>query len=231
MHRIVCGSPTSPTCRPGAGFLYLAIVLDVFSRRGGGVVDGYSSAHRAGAPRAEHGLGPAPPPSASCITPTRGSQYTSLAFGKRCQEMGVIPSTGSAGDCFDNAMAESFFATLECELIDRRSFHTPAEARRAVFEFIEGWYDRSSLRTSFYVIDGKRLSWLASGTARCVRWARAEAAMAWPRVPSRSVRRNSHGPSLNGCRASIFPRSAATRSVRGATPMSAAASRRLSQGS
>ena len=108
----------------------------------------------------------------------KGSQYTSLAFGKRCQEMGVIPSTGSAGDCFDNAMAESFFATLECELIDRRSFQTPAEARRAVFEFIEGWYDRSSLRTPFYVIDGKRLCWLASGTARCVRWARAEAAMA-----------------------------------------------------
>ena len=55
--------------------------------------------------------------------------------------MGVIPSTGSAGDCFDNAMAESFFATLECELIDRRSFHTQAEARMAVFEFIEGWYN------------------------------------------------------------------------------------------
>ena len=71
----------------------------------------------------------------------RGAQYTSLAFGKRCHEMGVIPSTGSVGDCFDNAMAESFFATLECELIDRRSFRSQAEARMAVFEFLEGWYN------------------------------------------------------------------------------------------
>ena len=71
----------------------------------------------------------------------QGTQYTSLAFGKRCREMGVIPSTGSVGDCFDNAMAESFFATLECELIDRRSFRTQAEARMAIFEFLEGWYN------------------------------------------------------------------------------------------
>jgi putative transposase len=55
--------------------------------------------------------------------------------------MGVIPSTGSAGDCYDNAMAESFFATLECELIDRRSFRTQAQARMAIFQFIEGWYN------------------------------------------------------------------------------------------
>ena len=71
----------------------------------------------------------------------KGSQYTSLAFGKRCREMGVLTSTGSAGDCFDNAMAESFFATLECELIQRRAFQTQAEARTAVFQFIEGWYN------------------------------------------------------------------------------------------
>ncbi len=48
---------------------------------------------------------------------------------------------GSVGDCFDNAMCESFFATLECELLDRRSFKTQAEARMAVFDFIEGWYN------------------------------------------------------------------------------------------
>ena len=51
------------------------------------------------------------------------------------------PSMGSVGDCFDNAMCESFFATLECELLDRQSFRTQAEARLAVFEFIEGWYN------------------------------------------------------------------------------------------
>ena len=48
---------------------------------------------------------------------------------------------GSVGDCYDNAMAESFFATLECELIDRRRFENPDHARREVFQFIEGWYN------------------------------------------------------------------------------------------
>ena len=58
-------------------------------------------------------------------------EYTSLAFGKRCREAAVVTSTGSAGDCYDNAMAESFFATLECDLIDRRSFQTRTQARMA----------------------------------------------------------------------------------------------------
>ncbi len=71
----------------------------------------------------------------------QGCQYTSVAFGKRCGEAGVRPSMGSVGDCFDNAMCESFFATLECELLDRRPFRTQAEARLAVFDFIEGWYN------------------------------------------------------------------------------------------
>jgi len=55
--------------------------------------------------------------------------------------MGVMPSVGSVGDAYDNAMAESFFATLECELLDRRLFQTQAEAKLAVFEFIEGFYN------------------------------------------------------------------------------------------
>ena len=55
--------------------------------------------------------------------------------------MNVRPSMGSVGDCYDNAMCESFFATLECELIDRCTFRTQAEARLAIFEFIEGWYN------------------------------------------------------------------------------------------
>lgn len=48
---------------------------------------------------------------------------------------------GSVGDCFDNAMCESFFATFECELLERHSFRTTAEARTAIFDFIEGWYN------------------------------------------------------------------------------------------
>ena len=71
----------------------------------------------------------------------QGSQYTSIAFGRRCEQAGVQPSMGSVGDCFDNAMCESFFATLECELLDRRHFKTQIEARMAIFEFIEGCYN------------------------------------------------------------------------------------------
>ena len=73
--------------------------------------------------------------------PFESGQYTSLALGQRCEQAGVRPSMGSVGDCFDNAMGESFFATLECELLDRRRFKTSSEARLALFEFIEGWYN------------------------------------------------------------------------------------------
>jgi putative transposase len=73
--------------------------------------------------------------------PVEPKQYTSVAFGFRCKQAGVRPSTGSAGDAYDNAMAEAFFATLECELLDRRSFRSQADARMAVFAFIEGFYN------------------------------------------------------------------------------------------
>lgn len=71
----------------------------------------------------------------------QGTQYTSIAFGLRCKEAGVRPSIGSVGDCYDNAMCESFFATLECELLDRRRFKTQHQAALEVFDFIEGWYN------------------------------------------------------------------------------------------
>ena len=70
--------------------------------------------------------------------PIELAQYTSIDFGARCGKFGVRPSMGSVGDAYDNAMAESFFATLECELIDRRRFENPDHARREVFQFIEG---------------------------------------------------------------------------------------------
>ena len=78
----------------------------------------------------------------------QGSQYTSLAFGKRCQEAGVWRSMGSVGDAYDNAMCESFFATLECELLARRRFQNRDEAQAAIFEFIEGWYNTNRLHSS-----------------------------------------------------------------------------------
>ncbi len=71
----------------------------------------------------------------------QGCQYTSIAFGKRCEEAGVRPSMGSVGDCYDNAMCESFNATLECELLVTHRFKTPRQAALAVFDFIEGFYN------------------------------------------------------------------------------------------
>jgi putative transposase len=72
----------------------------------------------------------------------RGCQYTSFAFGRRCREAGIAPSMGSVGDAYDNAMAESFFATIEKELLAHRTFRTRDEARRAIFDYIEGFYNR-----------------------------------------------------------------------------------------
>ena len=71
----------------------------------------------------------------------QGCQYISIAFGQRCHEAGVRRSPGSVGDCFDNAMCESFFVALEYECLDRERFRTRSEARMAVFDFIEGPYN------------------------------------------------------------------------------------------
>ena len=122
------------------GFLYLAVVLDVFSRR---VVGWAMETHlRTELVLAALNMAIGQRRPAEVIHHSdQGTQYTSIAFGTRCQQAGVRPSMGSVGDCFDNAMAESFFATLECELLERRSFKTQAEARMAVFDFIEGWYN------------------------------------------------------------------------------------------
>jgi putative transposase len=70
------------------------------------------------------------------------AQYTSLAVGRRLRESGIAASTGSVGDCYDNAMAESFFATLETELIDRSDWANTAAAKAAVFDYIEVFYNR-----------------------------------------------------------------------------------------
>jgi putative transposase len=71
----------------------------------------------------------------------RGSQYTSLAFSKTLQEAGVLPSMGRRGDAFDNALMESFFATVETELIDRHTFKTRDQARLELFHYLEGFYN------------------------------------------------------------------------------------------
>ena len=129
------------TCIPTwAGFLYLAVVLDAWSRR---VIGWAMDSHlRTELVLAALDMAVEQRRPAEVIHHSdQGCQYTSLAFGVRCREAGVRPSMGSVGDAYDNALCESFFATLECELLDRQRFATPAEARLAVFDFIEGWYN------------------------------------------------------------------------------------------
>ena len=122
------------------GFLYLAVVLDAWSHK----VVGWSMANHLRAELVLDALKMAVGqrrPKDVVHHSDQGSQYTSLAFGKRCSEAGVRPSIGSVGDAYDNAMAESFFSTLEAELLGHRRFASQAEARMACFSYIEGWYN------------------------------------------------------------------------------------------
>lgn len=123
-----------------AGFLFVAVVLDAFSRR----IVGWAMATHLKTSLVLAALEMARVqrrPVGVIHHSDHGTQYTSLAFGERCKVLGVRPSRGSVGDCYDNALCESFFATLECELLDRRTFRSHAEARTAIFRFIEGWYN------------------------------------------------------------------------------------------
>jgi len=117
-----------------AGFLYLSVVLDAFSQ----LVVGWAMASQMRTELVVSALEMATKrrsPDGTVHHSDQDSQYTAIAFGKRCKEEGVRPSTGSRGDCYDNAMCESFFATLECELIERETFATRSEARLSVFTF------------------------------------------------------------------------------------------------
>lgn len=123
-----------------AGVLYLGVVLDVFSRR----VIGWSMAAHMKTELVlstlDMALGQRNVDNVIHHS-DQGSQYTSLAFGLRCKKAGIRPSMGSVGDCYDNALCESFFATLECELIDRVTFKNRKDAEMQIFDFIEGWYN------------------------------------------------------------------------------------------
>lgn len=120
-----------------AGFLYLAVVIDVWSRR----VVGWSMRDDLTTPLVTDALDMALTqrrPDQLIHHSDRGSQYTSTAFGNRCHQAGIAISMGRRGDAYDNAVAESFFATLETELLDRTSFPTRYHACTAVFDYIEG---------------------------------------------------------------------------------------------
>jgi putative transposase len=123
-----------------SGFLYLAIVLDVFSRK----VVGWAMQNTLHTELMLAAIDMAITmrrPQRVIHHSDHGCQYTSYAFGKRCQEAGIMPSMGTVGDAYDNAMAESFFATLEREVLSRRRFKSQAEAKMAIFDWLEGWYN------------------------------------------------------------------------------------------
>ena len=123
------------------GYVFLACVLDAWSRK----VVGWSMRDDLRTELALDALGMAltrrRPRPGLVHHSDRGSQYTSLAFGKTIEATGVLPSMGRRGDAFDNALAESFFATLETELLDRHTFPSRDEARLALFTYIESFYN------------------------------------------------------------------------------------------
>jgi putative transposase len=126
------------------GKVYLAVVLDAFSR----VVLGWSIAGHMRAELVVDALQMAvwrrrPPEGQTVHHSDHGSQYTSWAFGRRLRAAGLLGSMGSIGDCFDNAVAESFFGTMQLELLDEHRWETREQLASAIFEWIEAWYNPS----------------------------------------------------------------------------------------
>ena len=124
-----------------AGFLYLACVLDVCTRRVVGWAMRTTLETEIVTAALDMAIARTRPAAGLIHHSDHGSQYTSFVFGARCREARIVPSMGSVGDAYDNAMAESFFATLECELLDREHFGTREEARTKIFDFLETWYN------------------------------------------------------------------------------------------
>jgi putative transposase len=127
--------------RTWEGWLYLAAVQDAFSRR----IVGWSMADHMRAELVvdalEMALARRRPEPGLVHHSDQGSQFVSLAFGQKARDAGVAISMGSKGDCFDNAVAESFFATLKKELVHRRAWPTRRELTSEIFEYIEGFYN------------------------------------------------------------------------------------------
>src|SRR4051794_40462282 len=136
--RTSSGSPTSRTCPPGR----LACTWRSWSTSGAGWLSAGRWRRTSKRRLVLAALKVAQQQAQSVVLHSdHGTQYTSIAFGQRCRQAGVKPSMSTVGDADDNALCESFFASLECELIDRRTFKSHTEARMAVFQYIEGWYN------------------------------------------------------------------------------------------
>lgn len=130
------------------GFLHLAFVLDVYSRK----VVGWAMADHLKTELVIDALEMAVwrrKPKAGLVHHSdRGMQYTALSFGKKLEEAGIVPSMGRAGSALDNAISESFVATLKVELVHRRRFPSKEAARTAIFEYLEGFYNRRRLHSA-----------------------------------------------------------------------------------
>ena len=130
------------------GFLYLAFILDTHSRK----VVGWSMAPHMRTELVVDALEMAVwrrgPVAGLVHHSDRGVQYTAISFGKRLEEVGIVPSMGRTGTALDNAMAESFIATLKTELVHRRRFPDREVARSAIFEYLEGFYNRRRLHSA-----------------------------------------------------------------------------------
>ena len=134
--------------RTWEGWLYLAAVIDCYSRRvvGWSVTDHMRSDLVVDA--LEMAVARRKPAAGLVHHSDQGSQFVSLVFGQRCRDAEIEVSMGSKGCCFDNAVAESFFKTLKGDLINRRSWPSKAEARTAIFEWIEVFYNRQRLHST-----------------------------------------------------------------------------------
>jgi putative transposase len=134
--------------RTWEGWLYVAVVIDCFSRR----VVGWSMADHLRAELVidalEMAVARRRPGPGLVHHSDAGSQYVSLAFGQRCHRAGIELSMGAKGCALDNAVAEAFFKALKSELVHRRSWPTKSEARSAIFEWIEAIYNRERLHST-----------------------------------------------------------------------------------
>lgn len=126
----------------GEGWLYLAVVLDLYSRMVVGWAMGEHSSAELVVAAVNMALWRRRPTGQVIHHSDQGTQYTSLIFTKRLEEAGIRGSMGSVGDALDNAVAESFYATLQTELLDRQNWPSRASLRLAIFEYIEVFYNR-----------------------------------------------------------------------------------------
>jgi transposase InsO family protein len=123
------------------GWLYLATVIDLDSRRGGGGATADHLRTDLVAQALRNAVTQRRPEPGVIFHSDRGVQYTSAQYAQLARTHGVRLSVGRTGVCWDNAVAESFFATIKSELLNRRSWPTKAQAHQAIFDWIEGWYN------------------------------------------------------------------------------------------